>query len=64
MSGGYRTRVNSTHPIARKTAASGTPMSIHWPKPMLTPVSCCRKATANVFGGVPMIVASEPMLAA
>jgi len=45
-------------------AASGTPISIHCPKPMDTPYVSAMKPARSALGGVPIRVAAPPMLAA
>jgi len=45
-------------------AVTGTPSSIHWPKPMCTSWFSRRNAASSALGGVPISVAMPPTLAA
>ena len=58
------TRVSRNQTPTSITRDSGTPTSIHWPKPMVTPWVSDMYPASRVFGGVPIRVPSEPTEAA
>ncbi len=60
---GWRRQVSSHQQIGSSSAASGTPTSIHWAKPISTPKRSSMKAASSAFGGVPIKVAMPPIVA-
>ena len=64
ISGRKTTLVSSTHVMAIITTAIGTPTSIHCANPMSISWLVLMCPARRVFGGVPMIVLTDPTEAA
>ena len=61
---GKASRASTSQASGSITRVTGTPTIIHCTKPISMPYRCPTKAAIKALGGVPMRVATPPMVAA